>query len=287
MKKLFALFFGITQASFAQEISGKVELAGFLLGQERKAVHAALGAPIQKRVTEDGWIYEFQTLTRDTSVYALFKYPQWDTTHVYSIQLNGESFDEMHPFYGFKLGAPKEMVYSVFGDYDHTTKVEDPPLTIQYYKNKNYSVEIDQSGKVYGIQIFGNIQRTKPVESTPSIKPFAQAVISKNVDSLLTYLAPDAVILHKDKVFTYSGAARAEFLNKNSPMVSYLLGEINSVWYAFAREMAEGALHNRTTDYEEGQNMRYYYQMYDSSILSEIVFVPQAGKWKVSEIKFR
>jgi hypothetical protein len=287
MKKLLILVFGMAHFAFGQEVSGEVELAGFLLGQERKAVHAALGTPVQKRITKDGWIYEFQRVKPDTSVYALFKYPQWDTTRVYSIQLNGDSFDEMHPFCGFKLGASKETVYKVFGEYDHTTQVDDPPLTIQYYKNKNYSVEIDQDGKVYGIQVFGSIQRTKPVEATPSLKQFAHAITSKNVDSLLTYLAPDAAIFYKGSVITYAGAARAEFQNKDSQMVKHLLGDTNSVWYAFTREMAEGALHNRTIDYEEGQNMTYYYQMYDSSILSEVVFVPHAGKWKVSEIKFR
>jgi len=286
MKKLLFVLVFFAYHLHAQEIHGEIELGGFQLGQYRKAVHTELGKPIQSKVTTDGWIYEFQLIKPDTSVYALFKYPQWDTTRVYSIQLNGDSYDEMHPFYGFKLGASKENVDKIFGVIDHTTKVDDPPLVIQYYKNKNYSVEIDQHGKVFGIQVFGSIQRTKPREQTPALTAFRNAVISKNVDSLLTYLAPDVHIYSRGKTITYRGAARREFQQKDSEFVKLLLDSANSVWYAFAKEMSEGSLHT-TTEYEEGQDITYYYQMYDSNVVSQIVFVPHAGKWKVSDIKFR
>jgi hypothetical protein len=191
----------------------------------------------------------------------------------------------MHPFYGFKLGAKKEVAERVFGEFDHTRKVDDPPLVIQYYKNKNYSIEIDTRGNIYGIQIFGNVQRTKPKESSPSLTGFRKAILSRNIDSLLTYLAPDVELYHRGKVITYNGAARAEFTKNDSELVKHLLAPTESMWFVFAKEMAEGAPDVRIDN--EAKTETHYYKFFDSNIISEIVFIPHAGKWKVYEIRFR
>jgi hypothetical protein len=285
MKKFVVFFLLLAQASFAQVITGEVELCGFLLGQTRAAVHHQLGKPIQKKITNDQWIYEFHTIKSDTSVYGLFKYPNWDTTRLYSIQINGDTYAEMNPFYGLQLGSKKEEADHVFGSFDHTSKVQDPPLVIQYYKNKNYSVEINSKGRIFGIQVFGNIQRTPPKETIPALYAFKNAVITKNVDSLLTYLAPDVEIFSNGKVLSFVGAARAEFNNPQSDLVKLLLSETHSVWFALAKEMAEGAIALRKG--EESNSSMPYCNFFDSNVISEIEFVPHAGKWKVQTIRFR
>src|SRR5687768_11625940 len=151
MKKILAIVLFYTTCSMhAQPIEGEIELAGFVLGQYRAVVYHQLGPPIQQQHTDDGWIYEFHLLKPDTSVYALFKYAQSDTMRIYSIQINGQRYEEMHPFRGLKLGARKEAVNRVFGHFDTTDTIKDPAVVIQYYPGKNYSVEIDKAGYLYG-----------------------------------------------------------------------------------------------------------------------------------------
>ncbi|HYG04547.1 MAG TPA: hypothetical protein VD927_19000 [Chryseosolibacter sp.] len=280
----FTLFLSCYIAS-GQRILGEIELVGFLLGQHRHAVHAELGPPIEKRQTEDKWIYEFHKLTPDTSAYVLFKYPSWDTTRIYAIQISGDRYDHMHPFRGLKLGASLNEVTQVFGKSNDIETITDPPLAVHYFDQKNYSFEIDRSGRLNGIQIFGKILSNPVEKKMATINGFREAVISKNVDSLLHYLSPDVKIIASGKETPFSGAAREEFKKANSPFVQKLLGEMNSVHYAFSKERAEGEGELKT--FGEGNNTFTVFKFYDSEIISEILFYPHAGKWKVFQIHFR
>jgi hypothetical protein len=274
----------VTTATWAQEIDGEIELAGFLLGQYRTAVHTQLGPPIQRSVSEDGWIFEFHALKPDTSVYVLFKYTQADTTRIYAIQLNGDRYEEMIAFRGLKLGATKTEVQHVLGMPDKTETIADPPIDLQYYPNKNYSVDITRQGRLFGIQVFGNILDKKPA-SAPSSKSFRNAVMSRNVDSLLVHLAPDVEFHKHGKVIRYSGSAREEFRKKDSELIRCLLGEKESVRYAFTTERAEGTPELKPV--LEGNRLISVDKFFDSSVISEIVFKPHAGKWKVAQVNFR
>jgi hypothetical protein len=285
MKKVIvALFICIAHVSLAQ-VGGEVELAGFMLGQSRKSIHKELGTPIEKRFTEDKWLYEFHALHKDTSVYALFKYPSWDTTRVYSIQVNGDHFPEMHTFRGVKLGSKSEEVFRVFGKSDETEKVDDPPLTVHYYNHKNYSFEIDNTGHLYGIQIYGKILNNKPKEGLPSLDGFKHAITTKNLDSILVHITPDIEIYLGKKAISIEGGARHEFHKPNSEFTKHMLGDTHSVWYAFAKELAEGQ--GEFKHQGEGIQSTVVFKFFDSSVISEVILFPHAGKWKVYEIRFR
>lgn len=292
MRKLAALFFFFlpeafaqtAESEFARQVEGEIELAGFVLGQHRKAVHKHLGPPFQQSLKKDGWLYEFHKLKPDTSVYALFKYQPADTSRIYSIELVGDRFEEMHPFKGLKLGSPKEKVNAALGAPSRTETIVDPPVVTQYYANKNYSVDIDNKGRLYGIQVFGSILDHKP-EADPSIKNFKNAVTTKNIDSLVMWLSPDVQIHKGGKVLSFTVGARAELSNKDSEFTKHLLGDSQSVWYVFAKEYAEGTSESRL--HPHLNQMTIVDKFFDSNTISEVVFRMHAGKWKVYEIFFR
>lgn len=284
MRKLaFALLFFLPDA-FAQQVEGETELAGFVLGQFRKNVHAQLGPPFQRSLHTDGWLSEFHKIKPDTSVYAVFKYNPSDTTRIYAIELVGEKFPEMHPFIGLRLGDTKEKVSAVLGKHDRSETVDDPPVTTYFYNNENYSVDIDDRGLLYGIQIFGNILEHKPVGS-PSVRHFKKAVVTKNIDSLVNWLAPDAEFHKGGKVITYKVGARAELADATSEFTKLLLGETGSVHFVFAKEFAEGTSESRL--HPDLNQMTMVDKFFDSNTISEIVFRTHAGKWKVYEVIFR
>jgi hypothetical protein len=281
--KAILLFFGPV-FSYAQEIEGEIELAGFLIGQQRTAVHKQLGPPIQRNPSEDGWIYEFHALKPDTSVYALFKYAQWDTTRIYAIQISGDRYDEMVPFRGLRLGASKIEVDRLLGKPDKVETIEDPPMDLHYYPHKNFSVDINKQSKLFGIQVFGNILKNK-APSSPSSRFFRRAVQSKNIDSLLIALSPDVEIHKQGKIIQFTGSARLELKNKDSEIAQALLGDTESVWYVFSKERAEGTPELKTT--MQGDELVSIDKFFDSSVISEIVFKTHAGRWKVARISFR
>jgi hypothetical protein len=284
MRKLaFALLFFMPDA-FAQQVEGETELAGFVLGQFRKTVHAQLGPPFERSVHSDGWVSEFHKIKPDTSVYALFKYNPADTSRIYAIELVGDPDPQMHAFRGLKLGDTKEKVTAVLGKFDRSETVDDPPVTTYFYNNKNYSVDIDENGLLFGIQIFGNILENKTVGS-PSIKHFREAVVKKNIDSLVTWLAPDVELHKAGKVIMYKAGARAELTDSNSEFTKLLLGETGSVYFTFAKEYAEGTSESRL--HAELNQMTIVDKFFDSNTISEIIFRMHAGKWKVYEVIFR
>jgi hypothetical protein len=283
MRKILILLL-ISVQVYSQHTDGEIELAGFVLGQHRQTVHAQLGAPIQVSRHKDGWVYEFHKFTPDTSVYGLFKYSPSDTNRIYGIEMVGNRYEEMHPFRGIRLGATQDKVLAALGQHDRTEKIEDPPLTTQFYKHKNYSVDIDSKGHLYGIQIFGNIMNNAPTHD-PSINGFKNAIVTKNIDSLISWLAPDVEILKGEKVLRYSHGARAELNNPNSEFTKSLFGEAQSVWYVFAKEYAEGTSESRL--HPQLNQITSVDKFFDSNVISEIVFRTHAGKWKVYEIRFR
>jgi hypothetical protein len=286
MKPFFIALLFLAHCGFAQSIEGEIELAGFLLGQYRNTVHEEFGKPFERRISDEGWLYEFHALTADTSVYALFKYPKWDTTRIYSIQLNGDRFEEMYPFKGLRLGAKKETVDKVFGTSTRTELVDDPPLIIEYYDHKNYSFDIDRNlNTLYGIQIYGRILEQKPKATLPNLLSFKNAVLSRDVDSLLMNIAPDVEFYHHGKVTRFQTGARREFADRSSELVKLLIGETGSIWYAFEVEKAKDVPEQRI--YNKKNDLTTVFKFPESSVLSEIVFVPHAGRWKVYEVRFR
>lgn len=287
MKQLLAcIFLLLTEGVLAQRVEGEIELAGFLLGQYRNTVHSELGAPIERRISSEGWLYEFHKIKPDTSVYALFKYPNWDTTRIYSIQLTGDRYDDMVPFRGVRLGDGKDQVDRIFGPSTRTETVDDPPLVVEYYDHKNYSFDIDRTNNtLFGIQIYGRILEQKPHTHLPSLSAFRNAVLARNIDSLIMNIAPDAEFYHSGKVIRYCRSARKELSDPKSEMVRHLIGETNSVWYVFEKEKAAAVEEQRI--YNKKNDVTTVFRFPTSSVLEEIVFIPHAGKWKVFEIRFR
>lgn len=276
----------LSQGSLAQIIDGEIELAGFILGQYRKTVHEQLGPPFERRKTSEGWVYEFHVIKPDTSVYALFKYPEWDTTRIYSIQLSGDAYEEMEPFRGLKLGSPREAVNRQFGTPSRKETLEDPPVEIDYYDHKNYSFDFDKAtNKLYGIQIYGRILEQKPGKSAPELHAFRNAVLTKNLDSLIMNIAPDAEFYKSGKVIGYRVGARHEFQNTQSEMVKHLLADSGSLLYLFGTEKSQDVPEQRI--YNKKGDVTTVYKFPASKVINEIVFLPHAGKWKVYEIRFR
>ncbi len=284
MKHITALLIFCVASTYAQVIDGEVELAGFVLGQYRENVHSELGPPIERKKS-DGWLYEFHKIKPDTSVYALFKYAKWDTTRIYAIQLSGNRFVEMHPFRGVKLGASKIDVDRALGVPDKVETLIDPPMTLQYYPQKNYSVDLDEKGNLFGIQVYGNILDNRPTSETPSIKGFKNAILTKNVDSIIHYLHPEIELHRAGQILKYNGGARMEFRKTNGEFFQHMLGETESLWYVFAKEYAEGTTELKV--HQESKEVTSVDKFFDSNVISELLLKSHAGKWKVYHINFR
>lgn len=285
MKALFMCLLFISETVYSQVSKDQIELDGFMLGQYRNAVHNQIGQPAKRIDTNDGWIYEFHILKSDSSIYSLFKYSSSDTSRIKAMQINGIEYNEMYPFLGLKLGDSQELVRRALGDPTSFDSLKDSNILVQYYDKRNYSVKIDSENRICGIQIDGFTNK-RPKEGIPSLTPFQHAIISSNIDSLLNVISPDIEIYKDDKVISFVGAARSEFQKGESALVKLLLGPTKSVKAALLKEKNEPIVEMRLYP-ERKINTATVFKFKKSRIISEIVFTPHAGRWKVYEIRFK
>jgi hypothetical protein len=92
----------IARWSYSQEIV--TDLNGFRLGQFREAPKNQLKTILQQDKFEDGFEYEIYPVEKDTSVYMIFEYANFDSHTIWSIQLTGNKKGFDCSFKDLKLG---------------------------------------------------------------------------------------------------------------------------------------------------------------------------------------
>ena len=94
----------------------------------------------------------------------VFVYLDSTPHNIFSIQITGEA-PKMIPFVGLILGDDEEKVRKILGKPDSKTPIPQPKVNRWNYDKKNFSIEIDENGKLYSIKIKRYpylLKKTKP-----------------------------------------------------------------------------------------------------------------------------
>jgi len=271
-------------AAAAENPPSQIELNGFLLGQYVKMLDSTFGTPFQEEMTEDGLAYRAYVLSKESQGYMVFQSTTERPQYIFSIQITGKVGTNTTPFLGLRLGDDKSKVLQVLGKPSKVKRVQELKLEYLTYKNRNYSVEIDEEGRLYSIRILGFEGFPEKPKEFPKIEGFKRCVVDRDVDCLLTQLAPDFEVYKEGQLYTFTSGARTELMNPESPVVRLLLGDKDSVRAVFAEERSPGESEFRM--YEKG-SIDVVFKFYKSKIISEIVYTTFAGQSRVWEIRFR
>ncbi len=274
----------LVSVAAAQSPPSQTELNGFLLGQYKKVLDNTFGTPYKEIKTEDGWLYLAYLLDKQSEAYMWFKFTNDDQKHVFSIQIEGLPTTKMTPFLGLRLGDDKSRVMAVLGQPSAIRPDNELKLELYKYDGRNYSVEINAQGKLSSIQIFGYEGFLQEPKSFPRIEKLQQYVLQRDIDGLMTVLAPDFEAYKGGQTYTFSTAARSELSHASSPLVRFLLGDRDSLRAVFAVERLNGEPEIRI--YTKAAPGRVF-KFPRSKIIREIVYKFFAGDWKVWEVQFR
>ncbi len=255
------------------------DLNGFRLWQYKDSAEAYLDEPFATREGDES-VFEAYQVT--DSSYMVFEFWQKYPKNMYSIQITGYP-TKMLPFRGLVLGDPAKKVTDVLGKPSRTKKIQDPPVTLNHYGDANYTTEIDSEGRLYSIKVrvtddFMNEAEVRPDEW----ERFRDAVLAKDMKAVLGLMRPDVEIFKDGKVISIKRRYEDFIKSPDSAFVKALIGDADSVLEELRATEPEGEL-RLATDVGVGQVFKFK----KGKVLTEIVFFPYNGKYRVYEIAFK
>ncbi len=280
VKKFLAVSLFITLFSWpAYAAENQFQLNGFWLHQYKKAISPSLGKPFQTGKTDYSTWEAYALSSKSYMVFEFLKdKPHW----IYSIQITGAA-TEMIPFMGLKLGDDESQVIATLGKPDKVKRVEDYKVNLYEYKDKNYTLEINDQRKIYSLRITEYNELFKTVSrDSPDWKAFKKAILNKDLRGISEFFRPDAEIYINDEVLAIDKPFHSFFSYPAGKFYAALLKGERSVFKELQSTEPEAEIR-----LIENFGVGLVYKFYKGVILEEIVFFPYAGKYRVYEIKFR
>lgn len=282
MKILTLLITLFTTVSYGQEIV--MDLNGFRLGQFRDVPKNEFNKPFQQDKFEDGYEYEIYLVEKDTSVYMIFEYADYDLQTIWSIQLTGSKKDFDCSFKGLKLGMSEKEIETILGK---PSSIED----VGEYGNKwvyddtNYTLEVNPNGYLGGVKIIDMSYDFYPepdVTKIPSFEQYTHIFQSKDRQTISELLAPGIEIYKNDSVYFFKNSIRNEIENDGSGLFN-LVNEMNNI--AANTNLQDTLQYEENVRVTEFQGVLHVAKFRLDGRYSEIVFKYLFGKYLIWEIK--
>ncbi|HEX4320021.1 MAG TPA: hypothetical protein VHZ52_03910 [Acidobacteriaceae bacterium] len=279
---IFALASSAQQPSKGSAHVYPHELDGFLLRQDRSAIEAELGAPFNQNKSPSGAMAYAYHLHNSKKNYLIAYY---EKDKVYELELTGEEESEPTGFFDLQLGDSGEKVKAKLGQPTTISHEDDVNVDLWDYKKENYSLEFSPNGHLYSIQI---VDEDKGIPGDfPGDKftyGFAQAVQSHDLNEVMRLASGEIECASDDSLGIQAGSARKILSDRTSPISICLAKAATAI-------LALGPAMNGT-----GDSIRLWPDVHrsgavtkfpESSALKEVVFVVEAGNWRVYEVTFR
>jgi hypothetical protein len=281
MRILTFILICIASTSYGQELV--TDLNGFRLGQFRDVPKIELNGLVQHDKFEDGFENEIYLVEKDTSVYMIFEYANYDLQSIWSIQLTGYKPGYDCSFKGLKLGMSSNEIESLLGA--PSVKEDIGEYGEKWvYNNTNFTLEISPNDNLAGIKIIDmshDFYAETDITKIPSFKQYSEILKSNNREKIAALLAPGMEVYKNDSVFYFKNSIASEIDSDNSSIFK-LAGELAS--------KLERINPKDTLQYEEnirvayGQDTKHVVKLKVDGVYSEIVFKYMFGRYLIWEI---
>jgi hypothetical protein len=262
---------------------GPHELVGFLLRQNRSAIEGALGKPFYESKGENGLEHYAYHLPESKKDYLVACYGKNNAT--IEMELTGNEPIGATGFLGLKLGDSAEKVDSQLGKPSEIRHEDDVNLDLWNYKDANYTLEFTESHKLYSIQIIDETKHDPDdVPGPAEVRALANAAHGHDLDRLLEMSSGEIECSTKRAYGIGHGTARS-ILGDQKSEISVCLSKAADAIMALGPETksADGSIRI----WPEVKRLGYVIKFPKTSPLREIVFVGEAGGWRVYEVTFR
>jgi hypothetical protein len=211
-----------------------------------------------------------------------FKFPPGSPFSL-SVQIAGGKGTPMRPFLGVQLGDSEDVLRARFGPPTRVKRLADWPATGWEYAGRNYSFEVDTTGRLSSIQIYteDGFPAGPPTED-PALDDLSTALEFRDQDDVLEMLAPDVVLRWHGRSLHFPKGARQSLTDSTSEFAKALFGP----WPSLAQ-----LLERYATTLEPQRGVRlggkdtWRYRL-PGAVYPSVVFVANAGAWRVWEVDF-
>lgn len=151
------------------------------------------------------------------------------------------------------------------------------------FNGTNYSVEINQKGKLSSVKIKDTYSATDDPDLTkiPSFETVAKVMNSKSNSDIESILAPDIEIYEKNKTVFFNKSIRTE-INTDS---SYVFGTIRRIAKGLDKiDTKDSTVYDENMRFMQGQNVMHVIKIYKGAQIKEIVFKYINGRYRIYEI---
>lgn len=255
----------------------QLELDGWRLQQFVGTVEGTLGEPF-KVIDEAPDSRKVYRLGSDGYLVVTARAPL--VNNIESLQLTGRT-DTATVFNGLRLGDPAEKVRAALGAPDEVSPVASPKVELWKYAGRNYTVEIDDQGRLFSVLIYtdASVADAKADDIWPLFKA---AIASGEFDRIEPWLRPDVEIYRDGDTLSIRGRYSAFRQTPDATLLEALVASDNSVRSAVARYEPEQVI--RVT---ENMGVGMVFQFPNPSPVEELVFFPYAGRYRLYEVAFR
>ncbi len=262
------------------------ELNGFALWQYKSAIRSALGEPSETR--EDASSTKETYFLSERGVME-FEYCNPFPHNVCSIQIQG-SVPDMELFLGLKLGDSENRVQEVLGSPTSVENLHELQLRIFRYPPWNVTVAIDEYGHLFTILVdvtpdFRRLPKSEEAARDPWAD-FVLALRSNDPARILKMLRPDVEIYRDEDILHIKKRFSAFRQSPDGTFIQALLGPERSVLTQARIETPELDI-RLTEEGNEKKGLGFVYKFKEGKILSEVVFSPFNGRFRIYEIAFK
>jgi len=276
----------VSAGALGAQLPSQRELNGFLLGQYDKAIAGAFTDLLKVDTAPDHWIARIYALDRTHHAYMAFQFAPDRPNQAVSLQIAGDSGTPMRPFLGVVLGDHWQTVLRRLGDPSVTRHESDLNLDLYVYEGRNYSLELDSLGRVSSIKLFGyDGFPDHPAEAVPSLDSLAIA-LDGGPEAALEYLAADLEVYRKHQTYSFRRAAFADLMDDTTAIAQLLLRGSSSV-AAVLRDPSRRARADVNLRVWERHTPGVVFKFPGRIPIAEIVYVNDAGRWRIYEVKYR
>lgn len=259
-------------------------LNGFQLEQYRETTLGEFGKPTQQDKHDDGVEYDIFVITKEPQLYMIFEYLPSNQEAIFTIQVTGTDAKANIRFKGLHLGDAAADVQKVLGE--PTEKFDIGEYGERWsYNDNNYSVEINQFGKLSSIKIKNNFPENKPEAAIlPDFKKdiLPKLTSGKNAD-IATLLAPDVEVTSHEKLFYFSQSFDTEIKEDEGKVYTAIKLDSKGL-----KKVNTSKVENYEEDIRlvEGMEPLHVIKINDANCnIKEIVFKYMNGKWLIWEFK--
>jgi hypothetical protein len=266
------------------------ELAGFLLHQDQKAFDAALGKPFHEEERENAHVRAYHVPGSKSNYLVAFFFASKDKDSVLNgkavqLELTGPDSMDSGGFFGLRLVDTAEQAEKVLGEPSGIRHEKDENLDLWDYKESNYSLEFTADKKLYSIQISDQpVKDVPPLAGSQEARIFAQALQQHDWKQVMAIASGELECTIHNYAHRVQAGAASKQLTAPETGISKCLQKAAEAILALGPEMkgTEDALRI----WEKGAPGSVT-KFPKSCPLKEVVFVDEAGAFRVYEVTFR